>query len=77
MEKAGVEFYQVTLGGDATQTAAIGDKMGAGFSQEELIDGIERIVDFYMDERTEGERFLDTYRRLGTPAFKEALYDNA
>ena len=77
LEKAGVEFYQVTLGGDATQTAAIGDKMGAGFSQEELIDGIERIVDFYMDERTEGERFLDTYRRLGTPAFKEALYDNA
>ncbi|MEL6687327.1 MAG: nitrite/sulfite reductase [Pseudomonadota bacterium] len=77
LEKAGVEFYQVTLGGDATQTAAIGDKMGAGFSQEELIDGIERIVDFYMDEREEGERFLDTYRRLGTPAFKEALYDNA
>lgn len=77
LEKAGVEFYQVTLGGDATQTAAIGDKMGAGFSQDELIDGIERIVDFYMGERTEGERFLDTYRRLGTPAFKEALYADA
>ncbi|MGB3456670.1 MAG: nitrite/sulfite reductase [Litorimonas sp.] len=77
LEKAGVEFYQVTLGGDATQTAAIGDKMGAGFSQVELVDGIERIVDFYMGERTEGERFLDTYRRLGTPAFKEALYADA
>lgn len=77
LEKAGVEFYQVTLGGDATQTAAIGDKMGAGFSQDELIDGIERIVDFYMGERTGGERFLDTYRRLGTPAFKEALYASA
>ncbi|WP_298912656.1 nitrite/sulfite reductase [uncultured Algimonas sp.] len=77
LEKAGVEFYQVTLGGDATQTAAIGDKMGAGFSQDELIDGIERIVDFYMGQRTEGERFLDTYRRLGTPAFKEALYADA
>ncbi|MGB6231369.1 MAG: nitrite/sulfite reductase [Litorimonas sp.] len=77
LEKAGVEFYQVTLGGDATQTAAIGDKMGAGFSQEELVDGIERIVDFYMGEREAGERFLDTYRRLGTPAFKEALYDAA
>ena len=77
LEKAGVEFYQVTLGGDATQTAAIGDKMGAGFSQDELIDGIERIVDFYMDKKEEGERFLDTYRRLGTPAFKEALYADA
>ncbi|MGJ8559614.1 MAG: nitrite/sulfite reductase [Litorimonas sp.] len=77
LEKAGVEFYQVTLGGDATQTAAIGDKMGAGFSQDELIDGIERIVDFYMGERAGDERFLDTYRRLGTPAFKEALYASA
>jgi sulfite reductase (NADPH) hemoprotein beta-component len=77
LEKAGVEFYQVTLGGDATQTAAIGDKMGAGFSQDELIDGIERIVDFYMGERAGSERFLDTYRRLGTAAFKEALYANA
>lgn len=77
LEKAGVEFYQVTLGGDATQTAAIGDKMGAGFSQEELIDAIERIVDFYMVERDGDERFLDTYRRLGTPAFKEALYADA
>lgn len=77
LEKSGVEFYQVTLGGDATQTAAIGDKMGAGFSHDELIDGIERIVDFYLGERTGGERFLDTYRRLGTPAFKEALYADA
>lgn len=77
LEKSGVEFYQVTLGGDATETAAIGDKMGAGFSQDELIDGIERIVDFYMGERAEDERFLDTYRRLGTPAFKEALYASA
>lgn len=77
LEKSGVEFYQVTLGGDATETAAIGDKMGAGFSQVELIDGIERIVDFYMGERTGSERFLDTYRRLGTPAFKEALYADA
>ena len=77
LEKAGVEFYQVTLGGDATQTAAIGDKMGAGFSHDELIDGIERIVDFYIGERTGSERFLDTYRRLGTEAFKEALYADA
>jgi sulfite reductase (NADPH) hemoprotein beta-component len=74
LEKAGVEFYQVTLGGDATQTAAIGDKMGAGFSHDELIDGIERIVDFYIGQRSGSERFLDTYRRLGTEAFKEALY---
>lgn len=74
LEKAGVEFYQVTLGGDATETAAIGDKTGAGFSQEELVDGIERLVDHYLDIREDGERFLDTYRRVGIPSFKEALY---
>jgi len=77
LEKAGVEFYQVMLGGDATQTAAIGDKMGAGFSQDELVDGIERIVDFYVSARDNDERFLDTYRRLGTEAFKEVLYASA
>jgi sulfite reductase (NADPH) hemoprotein beta-component len=77
LEKAGVEFYQVTLGGDATQTAAIGDRTGKGLSEEELIDGIERIVDRYMVERSAGERFLDTYRRLGAEPFKEALYADA
>ncbi|MEL6416254.1 MAG: nitrite/sulfite reductase, partial [Pseudomonadota bacterium] len=77
LEKAGVEFYQVTLGGDATQTAAIGDRTGKGLSETELIDGIERIVDRYMLERSEGERFLDTYRRLGSEPFKEALYADA
>ena len=77
LEKAGVEFYQVMLGGDATQTAAIGDKMGAGFSQDELVDGVERIVDFYVSARDNDERFLDTYRRLGTEAFKEVLYASA
>ena len=77
LEKNGVEFYQVTLGGDATETAAIGDKTGAGFSQDELIDGIERLVDFYLGHRSSDERFLDTYRRLGTDPFKEALYATA
>ena len=77
LEKAGVEFYQVTLGGDATQTAAIGDRTGKGLSQEELIDGIERVVDRYMAEREGEERFLDTYRRLGSEPFKEALYADA
>ena len=72
-----MEFYQVTLGGDATQTAAIGDRTGKGLSEAELIDGIERIVDRYMIERSEGERFLDTYRRLGAEPFKEALYADA
>jgi len=74
LEKAGVEFYQVKLGGDASESAAIGKVTGPGFSQEELVDGIERMVNFYLDKREENERFLDTYRRIGIAPFKEVLY---
>ena len=74
LEKAGVEFYQVKLGGDATETAAVGDITGPGFSQDELIDGIERMVDFYLNNKEGDERFIDAYRRLGLPKFKEVLY---
>lgn len=74
LEKAGEEFYQVKLGGDASEDAAIGDITGPGFSQSELVDGIERMVDFYLTEKEQKERFIDTYRRLGMGAFKEVLY---
>ena len=74
LEKAGVEFYQVKLGGDSSENAAIGTVTGPGFSQDELVDGIERMVDFYIDKRESGERFVDAVKRLGIPAFKEALY---
>lgn len=74
LEKAGVEFYQVKLGGDGSENAALGDITGPGFSQDELLDGIERIIDFYLGEKTGTERFVDTYRRLGMAPFKEVLY---
>ncbi len=74
LEKAGVEFYQVKLGGDSSENAAIGTVTGPGFSQDELVDGIERMVDFYIEKRKTGERFVDAVNRLGVPAFKEVLY---
>lgn len=74
LEKAGVEFYQVKLGGDSSEDAAIGKVTGPGFSQEELIDGIENMVELYLEKREEGERFLDTYNRIGMTPFKEVLY---
>ena len=77
LEKAGVEFYQVKLGGDATETASLGDVTGPGFSHDELIDGIERMVELYLGQRSDGERFLDTYRRIGIAPFKEVLYATA
>ena len=77
LEKAGVEFYQVKLGGDSSENAAIGQVTGPGFSQDELVDGIERMVDFYLNSKDKGERFIDTFKRVGIEPFKEVLYDNA
>jgi sulfite reductase (NADPH) hemoprotein beta-component len=77
LEKAGVESYQVKLGGDGTETAAVGDVTGKGFAQDELVDAIERMVDLYLGVRQEDERFVDTYRRIGMGPFKEVLYDAA
>ena len=74
LEKAGVEFYQVKLGGDASENAAVGKVTGPGFSQEELVDGIERLVDYYLEIREGEERFIDSFNRLGMAPFKEALY---
>jgi sulfite reductase (NADPH) hemoprotein beta-component len=75
LDKAGVESYQITLGGDGTQNAAIGERAGPGFSYTEIIPAIERLVYAYLDVRDSAqETFLETYRRLGSAPFKAALY---
>ncbi|MEQ8402718.1 MAG: nitrite/sulfite reductase [Roseitalea porphyridii] len=82
LDKAGVENYQITLGGDGTESATIGERTGPGFAAEDLIPAIEAIVETYLDLRhTADETFLDAYRRLGARPFKDAIYhehrDNA
>ncbi len=78
LDRAGVESYQVTLGGDHTETAKVGDRAGRGFAAEELVPAIERVVDAYLDLRTgKDEEFIETYRRLGLAPFKAALYPEA
>ena len=75
LDRAGVESYQVTLGGDATLDAAIGQRAGPGFSATEIVPAIERLVLAYLDLReSEDETFLETYQRLGLDPFKAALY---
>ena len=78
LDRAGVESYQITLGGDGTQDATIGERAGPGFSAAQIIPAIERLVMAYLDLRTEqSETFLETYRRLGLAPFKAALYPEA
>ena len=75
VDKKGVEFYQLQLGGSGAEDASIGEIMGPGFTEHEIADAVERVVNVYIKTRKPGERFLDTYRRLGMAPFKEAAYE--
>ncbi len=77
LEKRGIESYQITLGGDATENAAIGEILGPGLAAEEVPDAIERIVSVYLAARSEGESFIDTIRRIGLAPFKAAFQETA
>jgi len=75
VDKKGTEFYQISLGGAADENAAIGQITGRAFTEEDIVDAIETVVTTYTDLRTDGERFIDTYNRVGMEPFKERLYD--
>lgn len=75
LDRAGVENYQITLGGDGYDIPAIGQRAGAGFPAEEVVPAIDRLLRAYLEIREdENERFIDAYRRLGPEPFKAALY---
>ena len=76
LDRGGVETYQITLGGDGTETTSLGERTGPGFAYDEIVPAIERLIAAYMAVRTDAqETFLATYRRLGMAPFKAALYD--
>ena len=78
LDRAGVENYQITLGGDGTETAAIGDKTGPGFAYDQVVPAVERILRSYLDLRESPEEtFLEAFRRVGMEPFKAALYGEA
>lgn len=74
VDKKGAEFYQITLGGNSDHDASIGDILGPSFAADAVPDVIEEVLNTYLDLRTEGERFVDTYRRVGIQPFKERAY---
>jgi len=74
VDKKGVEYYQLLLGGSGAEDASIGDIMGPGFGEHEIADAVERVVEAYLKLRKDGERFLDTYRRVGMEPFRNVAY---
>ncbi|MDF1803916.1 nitrite/sulfite reductase [Thalassovita sp.] len=78
LDRAGVENYQITLGGDGSEDTVIGERAGPGFAYDEIVDAIERIIRAYLEQRDSPEEtFLMAYRRLGSAPFKAALYPEA
>ena len=74
VDRKGVEYYQITLGGRADENAAIGDIVGPSFDYDRVVDAVGDIVETYLDHRHTGETFAETYARVGLPPFKEKLY---
>ena len=74
VDKKGTENYQLLLGGSGAEDVSLGKITGPGFDEDGVVDAIERVTDKYLVVREDGERFLDTYRRVGMEPFKEAIY---
>jgi sulfite reductase (NADPH) hemoprotein beta-component len=76
VDKDGSEWYQVTIGGKQGNDASIGSVIGPSFSAEEMPGVVQKLIEVYIRERHEDERFIDTVRRLGIAPFKAHVYSD-
>ena len=74
VDRKGVENYQLTFGGSGAEDVSIGKIIGPGFSEDGVVDAVEKATEVYKLLREGEERFIDTYRRVGLEPFKEAIY---
>ena len=74
VEKRGEEWYQITIGGSAREDAALGEVIGPSVPQAAVAETIQKLVDVYVEERVEEERFIDTVRRVGIEPFQNRVY---
>ncbi|HWU25539.1 MAG TPA: nitrite/sulfite reductase [Rhizomicrobium sp.] len=74
VDKKGVEYYQLQLGGSGAEDASIGAILGPAFGEHEIVDAVESVIEVYLERREKNERFLDTVRRVGLQPFKERAY---
>ena len=75
VDKDSAEFYQVSIGGKQGNDASIGTVIGPSFAADEMPSVIQKLIDVYIKERVDEERFIDTVRRLGVTPFKAHVYD--
>ncbi|MEM9177657.1 MAG: nitrite/sulfite reductase [Myxococcota bacterium] len=77
VDRKGEEHYQVQLGGSAKEDASLGKIIGRGFTQEEVVEVVDTLLDTYLELREGDEVFIDTFRRVGIKPFKERVYGAA
>ena len=77
VDKDGEEWYQITLGGEQGNHAAIGKVIGPSFYADEIPDVMTNIINTYVEQRADDESFIQAYKRLGVTPFKESAYKNA
>jgi sulfite reductase (NADPH) hemoprotein beta-component len=78
VDKNGVELYQISLGGDVDfGKTALGTILGPAVESDKVVEAVDALVATYLDARQTGERFVDTYRRIGAEPFKESVYGTA
>jgi sulfite reductase (NADPH) hemoprotein beta-component len=74
VDKDGEEWYQVSIGGAQGNESAIGRVIGRSFTFGQIPEVIARLLQVYVRERFEDERFIDTVRRTGYEPFKAYVY---
>ncbi|MBX2849885.1 MAG: nitrite/sulfite reductase [Acidiferrobacterales bacterium] len=74
VDKKGEEWFQLTVGGDASNQSALGTHLGKAIAKENVSDAIADIFDVYRENRTNDERLVDTFNRVGIEPFKERVY---
>ncbi len=74
VDRKGTENYQLLLGGCEGDDTSLGTITGPGFSEDGIVEAVEKATEVYLANKQGEERFLDTYRRVGMAPFKEAIY---
>ena len=75
MQKNGEEHYQITVAGETLHDTVIGKKLGPSVSGDNVVDAVEDIVNVYLDNREEEEKFTEVFKRIGIKPFKEKVYE--
>jgi len=74
VDKKGEDWYQITLGGSASNHTALGKVLGPAVAKTHIGDAVETIVETYLELREQNETFLQTLKRIGPAPFKERVY---